>query len=195
MIERQGVQEVSSRGSSRQILLEQLVSAIGESSAPVYIYVFPAGKIVPLSVETSMASAVSMASDSLSQVGLSSLLAVCPESLGQRIKPLLESGWLTQKGYEGLSGEYRLTTTEIVVFLLKYGGWVTKGKEQTMNGRIADLLSIRSGTVKKHIQNILWKIGEEGNRDSIQIHRWAISEDILAIDSSAQLKRLLADPP
>jgi DNA-binding NarL/FixJ family response regulator len=186
---------MSASGDSGDSLRARVLSAIEKKSVPVYVYVVLDGEAIPLPTEASTADAISLDSGPLSDADLSGLLEIRPKELRSRMKPLLEAGWLTQKGYEKLSDEYWLTPTEIVVFLLKYGGWVTKGEERTLNRRIAKLLGTKPGTVRKHVQNILWKIGEEGNRDSIQIHRWAISEGILVIEGRKTVKRLIEYPP
>jgi hypothetical protein len=180
---------------SRQFVLAGLFSAIEKSSAPVHIYVFPDGEVVALPIGVPTADSTSSDRNSLAPAILSQLLEVCPEALGKRIKPLLEAGWLTPKGYETLSRHYGLTTTQIVVFLLKYGGWITTDREPTMNDRIGDLLGVEPVTIKKHIHRVLSKIDHVGSRDTLQVHRWAISKGILVVNSSTKITRLMKDPP
>jgi hypothetical protein len=111
------------------------------------------------------------------------------------MKSLLEAGWLTQQGWYQLSTQYNLTTTETVVFLLKYGGLPIESKGVGTNQRLAQLLQMSHHTVKTHVRRILYKIGQPGNRDSGQIQGWAVSEGILALGSSAKVMRLMKDPP
>lgn len=87
---------------------------------------------------------------------------------------LIAIGWFSPSGYFKLRSIYKLSPTEVLVFLIKYGVIDKRHEPRIVTEHIGHMLGISGNTVRTHITHILAKLGLPGCKDETYIKKWAI---------------------
>ena len=109
---------------------------------------------------------------------LSILNSIKDASLRADIASRFAVNWFSKESYLILKTVYRLSHTEILIFVVKYGNLNRCTDSPDTLECLSEKIGVASNTIRTHITHILHKLDFAGCRDPNFIYHWARESQI-----------------